>query len=120
MEHQLSAFYDITHGLGLAILTPRWMEYCLDETNVSKYVQFAVNVFGVDASQEPMAIAKEGIQRLYNFFFKTLGLQSTLTELGIGKEHFAEMAYKACGGNVLKGFKTLTQEDVIKIYEMCL
>lgn len=119
MEHQLSAFYDITHGLGLAILTPRWMEYCLDETNVSKYVQFAVNVFGVDANQEPMAIAREGIQRLYDFFFKTLGLQSTLTELGIGEEHFAEMAYKACGGNVLKGFKTLTQEDVVNIYKMC-
>lgn len=119
MEHQLSAVYDITHGLGLAILTPRWMEYCLDESNVSKYVQFAVNVFGVDANQEPMSIAKEGIRRLYDFFFKTLGLQSTLTELGIGEEHFAEMAYKACGGKVLKGFKTLTQEDVVKIYEMC-
>ena len=26
MEHELSAFYDITHGLGLAILTPRWPE----------------------------------------------------------------------------------------------
>ncbi len=119
MEHQLSAFYDITHGLGLAILTPRWMEYCLDETNVSKYVQFAVNVFGVDANQEPMAIAREGIQRLYDIFFKTLGLQGTLTELGIGEEHFAEMAYKACGGKVLKGFKTLTQEDVVNIYKMC-
>lgn len=119
MEHQLSAFYDITHGLGLAILTPRWMEYCLDETNVSKYVQFAVNVFGVNANQEPMAIAREGIQRLYDFFFKTLGLQSTLTELGIGEEHFAEMAYKACGGKVLKGFKVLTQEDVVNIYKMC-
>ena len=119
MEHQLSAVYDITHGLGLAILTPRWMEYCLDENNVSKYVQFAVNVFGVDANQEPMAIAKEGIERLYDFFFKTLGLQSTLTELGIGEEHFAEMAYKACGGKVLKGFKVLTQEDVVNIYKMC-
>ena len=26
MEHELSAIYDITHGLGLAILTPRWLE----------------------------------------------------------------------------------------------
>ena len=25
MEHQLSAYYDITHGVGLAILTPHWM-----------------------------------------------------------------------------------------------
>ena len=27
MEHELSAFYDITHGDGLAILTPVWMDY---------------------------------------------------------------------------------------------
>lgn len=25
MEHELSAYYDLTHGVGLAILTPRWM-----------------------------------------------------------------------------------------------
>ncbi len=37
MEHELSAIYDITHGLGLAILTPRWLEYCLDENTVGKY-----------------------------------------------------------------------------------
>ena len=24
IEHELSAFYDITHGVGPAILTPRW------------------------------------------------------------------------------------------------
>lgn len=29
MEHELSAFYDITHGEGLAILTPAWMEHIL-------------------------------------------------------------------------------------------
>ena len=27
MEHELSAFYDITHGEGLAILTPHWMDF---------------------------------------------------------------------------------------------
>ncbi len=48
MEHELSAYYDITHGLGLAILTPRRMEYTLDETTVSKFYQFGCNVFGID------------------------------------------------------------------------
>ena len=61
IEHELSAIYDITHGLGLAILTPRWLEYCLDETTVSKYVQFGVNVFGIDAAKKPMDIAKESV-----------------------------------------------------------
>ncbi len=120
MEHELSAIYDITHGLGLAILTPRWMEYCLDATTVSKYVQFAVNVFGVDASLEPMAIAKEGIKRLADFLFNTLKLSSTFTEVGIKESDFEVMARKACGGKVLRGFKELTQADIEAIFKMCL
>lgn len=36
MEHELSAYYDITHGVGLAILTPRWMRYILNEHTVEK------------------------------------------------------------------------------------
>ena len=67
MEHQLSAYYDITHGLGLAILTPRWMEYCLDETTVSKFRQFGVNVFGIDSSLAPMDIARKAIKLLGDF-----------------------------------------------------
>lgn len=120
MEHELSAVYDITHGLGLALLTPRWMEYCLDEGNVGRYVQFGVNVFGIDPSLEPMAIAREAIERVSEFFFDTLGLPRTFTEVGIKKEDFPEMARKACGGSVLKGFKPLVQSDIERIYEMCL
>ena len=120
MEHELSAIYDITHGLGLAILTPRWMEYCLDETTVSKYYQFGVNVFGIDASLEPMAVAKESREWLSKFFFETLGLKRTFTEVGIEKKNFAVMAKKACGGDVLLGFKPLRQQDIEQIFEMCL
>lgn len=120
IEHELSAIYDITHGLGLAIVTPRWMEYCLDQTTVSKYVQFAVNVFGVDKSLEPMDAAREGIGLLSDFFFKTLGLQSTFTEVGIKQEDFSVMARKACGNGILKGFKHLTPTDVERIFENCI
>ena len=120
MEHELSAVYDITHGLGLAILTPRWMEYCLDETNVQRYVSFGVNVFGIDPTMEPMAIAKESIKRLENLLFEDLALQRTFTEVGIKREDFDLMARKACRYGDIRGFKTLTPEDVVKIYEMCL
>jgi hypothetical protein len=120
MEHELSAIYDITHGLGLAILTPRWMEYCLDERTVSKYVQFATNVFGVDASADPMTVAREGIRRLSEFLFGTLHLKSTFREVGIRPDNFAVMARKACGGDVLRGFKPLHQSDIEQIFQMCL
>ncbi len=119
MEHELSAVYDITHGLGLAILTPRWMEYCLDETNVDKYVQYGVNVFGIDASQEKMAIARESIRRTEEFLFDTLGLERTFGAVGIKREDYAMMAQKACRYGDIKGFKTLTPEDVVRIFEMC-
>ncbi len=120
MEHELSAVYDITHGLGLAILTPRWMRYCLDESNVGRYVSFGVNVFGIDPSLEPMAIAEESIKHLEHLFFEELGLQRTFTEVGIKREDFPLMARKACRYGDIKGFKTLTPKDVENIFEMCL
>ena len=120
MEHELSAIYDITHGLGLAILTPRWMEYCLDETTVSKYVQFGVNVFGIDPTLQPMEIAHKAIQRLSDFFFNTLQLKRTFPEVGIDETHFATMARKSVQGGTLPGFKPLQQHDVEAIFKMCM
>ena len=120
IEHEVSAIYDITHGLGLAILTPRWMEYCLDETTVSKYYQFGCNVFGLDSKMEPMEVAKKSIELLSDFLYNTLGLKSTFTELGIDDKNFEIMAEKSVEiGGLKYAFKPLTKEDVVKIFEMC-
>ena len=120
IEHEVSAIYDITHGLGLAILTPRWMEYCLDETTVSKYYQFGCNVFGLEPKMEPMEVAKKSIELLSDFLYNTLGLKSTFTELGIDDKNFEIMAEKSVEiGGLKYTFKALTKEDVVKIFEMC-
>jgi hypothetical protein len=120
MEHEVSAVYDITHGLGLAILTPRWMEFCLDAHTAPRLKRFAVNVFGVDPSLEAFAAARLGIAKLSEFYFQTLGLASTFTALGIDRTHFAHMASRSCGGGVLPGFRPLDQKAVETIFEMCL
>lgn len=120
MEHEISAIYDITHGLGLAILTPRWMQYTLDKTTASKFYQYGVNVFGLDPEQPQMEVAEKSIRLTGEFLSKTLGLKSRLSELGIDSKNFALMAKKACGGKVLEGFKPLAQKDIEKIFEMCL
>lgn len=120
MEHQLSAVYDITHGLGLAILTPRWMEYCLSEEILPKYVQFGVNVFNIDATLSDMEIAKKSIEMLKEFLFNKLGLDDSFTKIGIEEKEFPVMAVKACKGNKIAGFKTLYPQDVENIYKMCL
>lgn len=121
IEHELSAFYDIAHGLGLAILTPRWMQYVLDETTVAKFYEFGVNVFDIDPSLEPMDVAKRSIEKLSEFLYETCSIPSTLRDIGIDETHFDEMAYKACyGGHVIQGYRPLNQEDIKTIYKMCL
>jgi alcohol dehydrogenase YqhD (iron-dependent ADH family) len=96
------------------------MEYILDESIAPQFKKFGVNVFGVDSSLSDMEGAKHAIACLSDFLFKDLGLQSTLTEIGIDDTNFKVMAKKACQGDVLQGFKHLTPEDVEKIFRMCL
>ena len=52
MEHELSAFYDITHGEGLAILTPAWMEHILNDDTLPMFVEFAKNVWGLSGDDD--------------------------------------------------------------------
>ncbi len=96
------------------------MEYILDETTAPQFKKFGINVFGVDASLSDLEGAKKAISSLSEFLFDTLGLQRTLTEIGIDERHFKAMAKNACGGGVMHGYKSLTPEDVGNIYRMCL
>ena len=121
IEHELSAIYDITHGHGLAIVTPRWLEYILSPETAPQIKRLGVNVFGVDSSLSDMDGAKEAIKRLSNFFFNTLGLKSRLSDLGIDDSKISVMAKKSCGDSgIMQGFATLNPEDIEKILRMCL
>lgn len=120
MEHELSAIYDITHGLGLAILTPRFLKYCLNENNVDRYVKFGVNVFSIDSSLPKMEIANLAIEKLADFLFNTLSLDDTFTKVGIKREDFSTMAIKACEDSTINGFVPLNQSDIENIFEMCI
>lgn len=120
IEHELSAIYDITHGLGLAIVTPRWMKYVLDGTTVDRFYQYGINVFGIDPFLPKMEVAQKSIEQTEEFLFKKLGLKSTLTEIGIDDSNISTMAKKACGGDILPGYKSLNQQDIENILKMCL
>lgn len=101
-------------------MTPRWMEYILDEITALKFYQFGVNVFGIDKSLPAIEVGKKAIEMLSDFFFNTLGLKSTLTEIGIDDSKFGIMAKKACGNGIMPGFKSLNQQDVENVFKMCL
>ena len=120
MEHELSAYYDITHGHGLAIVTPRWLEYILDETTAPAIYRLGVKVFGIPENLSVIDGAKKAIEAVENFCFNILGLKPNLSDLGIDEKHFKAMAEHACRGSVISGPKNLAPDDVLAIYKMCL
>lgn len=119
MEHELSAFYDITHGVGLAILTPHWMEYVLNEDTLNKFVEYGVNVWNIDESLDRYEIAHKAIEETKKYFI-SLGIPSTLREVGIGEERLEEMAKQATVRGSLGNFLPLDSKDVLNIYKASL
>lgn len=123
MEHELSAFYDITHGHGLAIITPRWMEHILQknpEKVAPQLKKFGVNIFGVDEKLSDIDGANAAIEKFKEFLFVTLGLQDKLSALGVDDKNFKIMAEKSCPNGELKGFIILTPKDVEEIFKASL
>lgn len=116
MEHELSAFYDITHGEGLAILTPFWMDYVLNASTEAKFAEYGRNVWNLSGSDAD--VAKAAIQCTRDFF-KKLGLPATLTDVGIDETHFDEMAEKAAKG-LENAYVPLTAADVKAIFKAAL
>ncbi len=91
IEHALSAYYDITHGEGLAIITPRWMRAILCDSTLERFVSLGVNVFGIDPSLPAQEIAEKAIAATSDFF-KSLGMPMSLREVGIDESRLSEMA----------------------------
>lgn len=117
MEHELSAYYDITHGVGLAILTPAWMNYVLNDNTVEKFAEYGVNVWNIDSSKDKYDIAKEAINKTRDFFI-SLDIPTTLREVGIEEEKLEEMANQVVRRRATVGnFKPLNAEDVLNIYK---
>ena len=121
MEHELSAVYDITNGHGIAILTPRWMRYILNEETAPQLARMAYNVYDVSRDMPVMEAAEKAIICTEELFFDKLGLKSKLSDFDdIDESRFEEMAQNACNGGVIKGYVELIPQDVVNIYKMCM
>ena len=120
IEHVLSGFYDVTHGIGLAILTPAWMEYVLNDATKHRFARFARIIFNVKKLDDMLA-AKEGIECLKEYF-KSIGMPLTLTEIGIDNSKFQVMASEAVRtSNISKNsYVKLEEEDIIAILNKCV
>jgi len=113
IEHEISGIYDVAHGAGLAVVFPAWMKHVLHH-DLDRFVQWAVRVWNVELDVfNPEATAREGIRRM-EAFFRSLGIGTTLPDLGIHDDRIAEMAAKCTDGGThpVGNFVSLDQAAV--------
>ena len=120
IEHALSGHYDITHGEGLAIVTPRWMRHILNTTTgelhaqvVERITSFGKNVFGTSTPEE-------SIQAIHDFY-ASIGIPMTLGAVGIDGSRIDEMAHHiAVNEGLDQAWVPLYEEDIAAILRDCL
>lgn len=118
IDHALSAFYDIPHGGGMAILFPNWMNHVLCDKNKDRFKQLAVQVLEVNPDNKTdMEIAEEGIHRLSEVW-TSWGAPNRLADYNIPAEEINDVAKKTidivpnCGN-----YAPLSEEDVVQILQ---
>jgi alcohol dehydrogenase YqhD (iron-dependent ADH family) len=112
IEHALSAAYDVTHGVGLAVLTPAWMQYVLNTQTQERFLDYAHNIWGLSGTTE--SIAQQSIT-MTKEFFASLGMPTSLHEIGVQQQSLQDMAKVATTFGPIGKFKKLATSDVLAI-----
>ena len=122
LEHELSALFGVTHGAGLAALWPSWARYVKDK-HLSRFVQFAVNVMGVENDfSHPDETAEKGICAIEDFYRK-IGMPTNIHEL-LGREitddEIDVLVDKCSRGNTITigAFEVLGADEMRAIYRL--
>lgn len=121
LEHELSALDpSITHGAGLAVMFPAWMEYVYGE-NPARFAYYGREVFGLAPTGDVEDDALSAIDETRSFF-ASLGMPVTLAELGIGEDDIESMipTLKENKGEPFGSFMKLSMDDAREIYRLAL
>ena len=124
MAQPITANYGINHGITLAIIMPAWVGRFY-KTRPERYVQFAERIFGQKVTdREPNNIAVEVID-MFETWMKTLGVQTRLSEFGIGEDAIEileeEIIRTAFGpGGKLASRVPATKDDIREVLKLAL
>ena len=119
IEHKLSAQYNITHGEGMAIVFVAWTKY-IAQIKPWRLALLASRVYGKDPydfdEKERALLLSEELER----FFKSLGLKTRLSELGITDKDFETMAARATAGGNVGHYVPLDAQKITDILKLAL
>lgn len=115
IEHQLGAYTDCPHGLGLSVISMPYYRF-IYKHGLQKFMRFAKNVWEIDpVGKTDDALALAGIDALESFS-REMGIPSTLRELGATEEMLEKIAYSVEEGG---GYKKLSHEDILTVLKAC-
>lgn len=121
IEHALSAYTDIAHGAGLAVVHPHWMAYVylVNDEVTARFARWAVDVWGVTPTGKPdRTVAEEGIDR-YVDFLRRVGAPLTLSEAGVPDDPASLDKYADHAGEAGGSFVQIHRDDARAILEAC-
>ena len=114
-EHQLGAYTDCAHGMGLAAISIPYYRH-IYSYGLDKFVRFAKEVWGVsNDGKTKEQIALEGLDELKKFIVSS-NMVTSLKELGATKEMLPLIANSTVLGG---GYKKLSKEEILEILEEC-
>lgn len=115
IEHQIGAYTDCPHGVGLAIVSIPYYRY-IYKYGIDKFVRFAENIWNVDSTGKTKEqVAEEGIDRLFDFI-KELDIPTTLREIGATEDMLEKIANSCSLGG---GYKELDNAEILEILKAC-
>lgn len=80
LEHELSAWYNVSHGAGLAVIFPAWLEFVGSKVP-GKVLQYARNVLDISLEGKTEEQVVREAAQAQREFYHTLGLATTIREL---------------------------------------
>lgn len=121
MDNEIGILYGASHGAGLALLFPYWMEYAMKTQGTDRFVLFATRVWGFQLNlEQPEVTAMEGI-KAFQSFMKEIGMPTTIGELGGKEADIPVMVENMFHGAPNHGnFVKLTPEITAEIFRMAL
>lgn len=119
LEHVLSAVYDCTHGAGLAVIMPAWMDYCVEHSDGMRFAQMATRIFGCQMDyNDPKRTAREGVQA-FRTFLKSIGMPLSFEEIGADANDIDKLVeMNNIGDGKTGGFVALDRAAIKEIYEI--
>jgi alcohol dehydrogenase YqhD (iron-dependent ADH family) len=123
LERQLSGYYDFPHGEGLAVMMIAYLKYMVKRgtpEQAARAADFGARVFDAEPEHgDVAAAAASGIER-FTAWLRSLGLPTTLAELGVPEEEYDAVTERCVvdNGGLIKGFMDIDAEGIREIFAL--